>query len=326
MHEILLIGMGPTALSALESLLTQFKVTGIVRDLGGPDDPVTTRARELGIPLFVDVSPRGVEEVVGRLQPGLVVVSSYNRILKAELISRCPFINVHYGPLPRYRGRAVVNWAVINDECHTAVTIHQMAPELDAGNILFQELIPIRDNDTIESLYETLNEIQRRHLAETAARYMAGDRGRIQPQQESTYACSREPEDGLIDWCDSTRNIVNLVRALPRQYAAYTFLHGRQMMILKAEPSVQPMNFVGRVPGRVINIARTQGYVEALTGDGVLRISEVQFPGEPGTAAADAIKSVRNTLGLNQIEFLRRIQALEEHVAQLTAAGFKKIV
>src|SRR5690349_18689209 len=140
MHEVVLIGMGPTAPSALESLLTRFNVTGIIRDSIGPDDPVAARALQLGIELFPDVSPRAVEEVVTRLRPNLVVISSYHRILKAELIARCPFLNVHYAPLPRYRGRAVVNWAVINNESYAAISVHQLAPELDAGNVLFQRL------------------------------------------------------------------------------------------------------------------------------------------------------------------------------------------
>jgi methionyl-tRNA formyltransferase len=318
MHDVLLIGMGPTALSALESLLTRFKVTGIVRDSTGPEDPVAARALQLGIELFPDVSPRAVEEAVMRLQPNLVVISSYHRILKAELIARCPFLNVHYAPLPRYRGRAVVNWAVINNESYAAISVHQLAPELDAGNVLFQRLIPIRESDTIESLYETLNQIQREHLAETAAQFLAGECGTIQAEEEASYACSRVPEDGLIDWCDSTRNIANRVRALIPPYAAYTFFQGKQLMILKAEAVPQPKRFVGRVPGRVVNVARAEGYVEVLTGDGVLRISEVQFAGEPATAAANVIQSVRGTLGLSQIELLRRIEALEAEVVRLT--------
>jgi methionyl-tRNA formyltransferase len=320
MHETVLIGMGPTALSALESLLTRFKVTGIIRDSIEPDDPVAARARQLSIELFPDVSPRAVEEAVTRLRPNLVVISSYHRILKAELIARCPFLNVHYAPLPRYRGRAVVNWAVLNNEPCAAISIHQLAPELDAGNVLFQRLIPIRDTDTIESLYETLNEIQREHLAETAARFLAGERGMVQAEEEASYACSRVPEDGLIDWCDSTRNIINRVRALIPPYGAYTFFQGKQLMILKAEAVPQSKNFVGRVPGRVVNVARLQGYVEVLTGDGVLRISEVQFAGEPATVAANVIQSVRGTLGLSQIELLRRIETLEAEVARLISA------
>jgi methionyl-tRNA formyltransferase len=144
--RILLIGMGGTTPSALESLLAEFSVIGVVRDLSArtpSDEAVDKLARASRVTVFDDVAASAVDELVARLRPDCVVVSSYNRILKEQTLARCRFVNVHYSPLPRYRGRANVNWALINDEPAAGISIHVLAPNLDAGNILFQRLIPV---------------------------------------------------------------------------------------------------------------------------------------------------------------------------------------
>ena len=123
MANVLLIGRGPTAYSALESILEKFTVVGVVRRPRDVDDPVVALARKTDIPVFPDESPSGIDAVVSRLTPDAVVVSSYHRLLPAALLARCPFVNVHYAPLPRYRGVATVNWALINEEPCTAITI-----------------------------------------------------------------------------------------------------------------------------------------------------------------------------------------------------------
>jgi methionyl-tRNA formyltransferase len=163
MNGVLLLGMGPTALSALESLTPKFRVAGLVRSSQG-DDEVIERARTLGVPVHSDLSIEGVERSVIQSSPDCVVVSSYDRILPSRILGRCRFVNVHYAPLPEYRGRANVNWAIINSEPETAITIHVLAPGLDAGNILYQQSVPIGPDDTVEDLYKKLNEAQRQVL------------------------------------------------------------------------------------------------------------------------------------------------------------------
>jgi hypothetical protein len=122
-----------------------------------------------------DATVGGVRAAVAELQHDAVVVSSFNRILDAELVSQCPFINVHYAPLPRGRGRATVNWAIINDDATAAISIHHLVPGLDAGGILYQQTVPIGPDSTVATLYDELNEPQRR-IATIAA--IAGDRCR----------------------------------------------------------------------------------------------------------------------------------------------------
>ena len=171
--RVLLVGNGPTSLSALESLVERFTLVGIFRDVAadtqGKDD-VVRLAEQHRVPVYPQTDPATIHATVRQLRPDCVVVSSYNRILGRDILENCRFVNVHYATLPRYRGRACVNWAIINGESCTAITIHELAPGLDAGNVLFQRPVPIGESDTVTDLYRRLNELQRRHLGETVSR------------------------------------------------------------------------------------------------------------------------------------------------------------
>jgi len=325
MDKILLLGMGPTSLSALESLAAQFSVVGLVRETSLPsagDDEVVARARALEVPVFADVSPAGVEQAITETLPDCAVTSSYNRILRTSLLDRCRFVNVHYAPLPEYRGRANVNWAIINQEAAAAITIHVMAPGLDAGSILYQQRVPIGPDDTVEDLYATLNEIQREFLGKTVARYIRGYEGEPQDESAATYGCGRVPADGEIVWSDSTARIYALVRALAPPYPpAYTYLEGRQISIIRAAPVEQAPKYAGRIPGRVVSRSRRNGYVDVLTGDGVLRIHKMTADDHAGAPAAQFVESTRQTLGMRTADLLARIEDLEARLKQLAGPG-----
>jgi methionyl-tRNA formyltransferase len=317
MVNVLLIGIGPTALSALESLMSKCHVQGVVRN-AHIDDPVVNLAQQANILLFPDTSQKEIKSLILKLQPDCVVVSSYNQILPSSLIELSTFINVHYSPLPQYRGRANVNWAIINDEPCAAITIHRISPDLDEGNILFQQLIPIHMDDTISDLYDRLNQIQGQNLGDTVIKAFHGYAGIEQNNSEATYGCTRLPEDGEINWSASSRSIYSLVRALVAPFpGAYTYFQGRKLLIWQAKPVENPPVYVGRIPGRIIGRSKTEGFVDVLTSDGVLRIFEVQFAGKERTAAANIIKSVKSTLGLQTSELLNRIQNLEAQITKL---------
>jgi methionyl-tRNA formyltransferase len=167
-------------------------------------------------------------------------------------------------------------------------------------------------------LYQQLNEVQEQELGNTVIGYLNGYEGVPQDDREATYGCTRIPSDGELNWAWSTTKLHCLVRALvPPFPGAYTFLKGKHLTIWKAEPVENPPNFRGRVPGRVVGISRSKGYADILTGDGVLRIFEVQLQREGRTTATAVITSLRDTLGLRTIELLERIEALEQQVAEL---------
>lgn len=325
MDTVLLIGMGPTALSALESLAAKFRVAGLVRDARSPEggDEVVERARGLMVPVFSDLSLEGVERAVIQSRPDCAVVSSFDRILPSRVLERCRFVNVHYAPLPEYRGRANVNWAIINGEPETAITIHVIAPGLDAGNILYQQRVVIGPDDTVGDLYTKLNKVQRHVLAETVARHISGYQGEAQDETAATYGCTRVPDDGEINWSDSTRKIYALIRALAPPYpGAYTYVNARRITILRASPLVNTPRYVGRIPGRVVGRRSGQsGHADVLTGDGVLRIHEVMAGDSVALPASAFIGSTRQTLGLPTAELLARIELLESRLNSLDSKG-----
>jgi methionyl-tRNA formyltransferase len=309
---VLLVGQGLTAASALESLLARFLVVGLVRapSAEGPDPAIATAERN-GVRVLADTSLPAVWEAVRDLAPDCVVISSYDRLLPPSLLATCRFVNVHYAPLPAYRGRANVNWAIINGEPDTAITVHVLTASLDGGSILFQRRVRIGDDDTVADLYARLNELQRVHLADAVESHLHGDQGVRQDDAAATYGCSRLPGDGEIDWTGSTQTIYALVRALTAPYpGAFTHLGARRLVVWRARPATSPGRWVGRVPGRVVGLSDEAGWVDVLTGDGVLRLELVQPHGEDAQPAAEVIHSVRTTLGLRPAELLECLRLL----------------
>jgi methionyl-tRNA formyltransferase len=319
--RVFLVGFGSTSETALQSLSGHTVVVGLLRERNEAD-PAILLADRLQIPVIDPRQALGLEAVLEEAQPDCVVVSSYNLIIKPELLSRWIFVNVHYAPLPRYRGRASVNWSIINGEPSTAISIHLIDAGLDSGNILFQEEVAIRDTDTVSDVYQRLNEIQERHLGKTVFRVVNdGWRGTPQDHSSATYGCGRVPEDGEIHWTDPAPTIDRLVRALASPFpGAFTFLNGAKLSVLRSEPLPDPLTYAGRVPGRVLRVSRTEGWVDVFAGQGILRIHEVRAaPGEV-RKAADVFGSTRASLGLRSTDMLARIQGLADRLAQCEAA------
>jgi methionyl-tRNA formyltransferase len=319
--RVLLVGCGPTAAGALESLAERFTVVGVVRECG-PEatstDPVIVRARQLGAVVLTTATIAALEAAIEQLEPDCVVVSSFHRIIPQSLLGRCRFVNVHYAMLPRYRGRANVNWALINGEAITGISIHEIAPGLDAGNILFQYAIEIGAEDTVADLYRCLDDVQRRALGETVERFLEGDPGKPQDEVHASYGCTRLPEDGQIDWSAPSIEIDRLVRALARPFpGAFTYLEQKRLTVWRAARLAYAPRYDGRIPGRVVNVERSEGFVDVLTGDGMLRVIEVQLEGEAVAPAATVIRSVKATLGLRSGALLKRIEQLEARVVAL---------
>ena len=317
---MLLLGLGTTSLAALESLSERFDVVGIVRRPEPADDPCVVRASALGVPVVPDVSVAAVERLVATTRPDCVVVSSYDRILAEPLLARVPFVNVHYSALPQYRGRANVNWAIINGEVETAISIHVMAPGLDEGNILFQQATQIEPRASVGDLYDRLNGIQRRQLGPAVERFLDGYTGKEQDETQASWGCTRLPGDGAIDWTETTEAIDRLVRGVSEPFpGAFTHLDGRRVWVWRAEPVEQPRRYAGRVPGRVVGRSLDEGWVDVLTGDGVLRLMEIQLEDQERSDAASVIRSVKVSLGISLPGLLERIHALEGRVAELEA-------
>jgi methionyl-tRNA formyltransferase len=318
--DVVLLGDGPTALTALRSLAIRCRVVHVLRGLDQPNtDPVRAFAAANDIPVSDLQGLDQLSQLIVDLRPAAVVVSSFHRIIPAQILTSSRFINVHYSLLPQYRGRANVNWAIINGENAAGISIHLVLPELDSGNLLFQQAVAIAPEDTVTSVYKRLNAIQERELGRVVTGAIAGDQGIPQNAHQATYGCARVRDDGEIDWRQPTGVIDRLIRGLASPFpGAFTHLNTERLTIARASPLFDPPAYVGRVPGRIVGRSPTEGWVDVLTGDGVLRIFSILLStcGHP-CAPASVIRSTRFTLGLSRIDLLCRITALEDRIALL---------
>ncbi len=228
---------------------------------------------------------------------------------------------VHDSLVPEYRGFAPLNWAIINGETQTGVTLFSMAELMDGGDIVLQEAVPIGAHDTAPDVYESVCAATVRVILQAHDALKAGTLTRT-PQDYSvgSFTCSRTPADGLIDWNWSTARIYNMVRALAYPYTgAFTYYKNQKLLIWRAEPLNDLRHFVGRITGRVLAVDKASGTVDVLTGDGILRLWEVQWGGAPRQPAAELLKSVRERLGVDVPLLLERLHTLETRLAALEA-------
>jgi methionyl-tRNA formyltransferase len=270
----------PAGVVTLDPVARQ-KVSGGI-DLGVP-------ARQAGVPVFLtrNVNDAPCVDWIRRIAPDVLLVVGWTQLVREELL-RVPKVALgfHASLLPRYRGRAPINWALIHDERETGNTMIVLEPGADEGDIIAQRAIPIADGDDCATLYDKVAATEIEMLAEVLPLIEAGRMPRRrQDAALATVMPKRRPEDGLIDWSKSTRALYNWVRALTHPYpGAFTFLGGARVFVWKtmmaAGGGVAP-------PGTVR--ARSGAHPLAATGDGWLELVSVQREGEaegPGAAAA----------------------------------------
>lgn len=306
--RVVLVGLGPTTADALVGLSAETDLAVLVRT---GEDEVVAEARRLGVEVVDADTVAAVREVVARTRPDCVVVSSFHRILPADLVDAVPFVNVHYAPLPRLRGRATVNWAILNGHPEATISVHRLVPGLDAGGILHAEQVPIGPRSTVAEVYAALNRVQRTALPAAVRAVLAGEEGTAQDEASATYACTRTPEDGDIDWSATTVQVDRMVRALGPPYpGAFTWLGLQRLVLEEAEPVSDAPPWEGRVAGRVVRVDRAAGAVDVLTGDGVLRIHRVRDEAGESYPAATVVRSVKATLGLRVADLVVRLREL----------------
>ncbi len=204
----------------------------------------------------------------------------------------------HDSLLPEYRGFSPTVWAIINGEDHTGVTLFEMVEDFDAGQIIGQQRVPILPDDTIKKVIEQVTEAYLCLLEQHLPALLAGTATRT-PQDESsvTYTCKLLPEDFAIDWCATTESIYNLIRAVTSPYpGAHTILKGQTLRIWQARRLAQPKVYVGRIPGRVVEIRPGEGVI-VLTGDGALLLTQVQPEDGEALPADQVLNRISYTLG-----------------------------
>jgi len=257
--------------------------------------PVKEMALRHNIPVFQPQklrAPEAVEELRA-LAPDLIVVVAFGQILPKSVldIPRYGCINVHASLLPKYRGAAPINQAIIAGEAETGITTMLMDVGLDTGPMLLKRSLTIGPNETAGELHDRLCTVGGETMAATLQQLLHGE---LQPQEQdgsqSTYAGMLKKEDGRINWSQSALQIHNRIRGLAPWPGAYTFLHGEPLKL-----------YLTRVedgegePGTIL--APATDAVRIACGSGVLAVRELQLPGKKRLAAGDFLRGCQLPVG-----------------------------
>lgn len=242
--------------------------------------PVKGAAIRLGIPVYQPKKVRDPEcvEELRKYNADVMVVVAFGQILPKEILdmTRWGCINVHASLLPKYRGAAPIQWAIIEGEKVTGVTTMQMDEGLDTGDMIMKTEVPITEDETGESLHDKLAEAGAKLCVETLKAVEDGT-AVFEKQGESptAYAKMLDKKLGNIDWTQSAARIGRLVRGMNSWPSAYTYWNGKVLKIWKAKavPGVP-----GQEPGTVTAVGKNDFTVQ--TGDGGLQVFELQIPGK----------------------------------------------
>lgn len=291
------MGTPAFAVPSLKALIREHQVVGVFCQ---PDKPVGRHQNKLQppavkvcaldceIPVYQPEKLRDgtALAILKELNPELIVVAAYGRILPDGILALPPkgCVNVHSSLLPKYRGAAPINWAVINGETETGVTIMHMASELDAGDVILQQSTPIGPDEDAETLYGRLAGLGGELVVEAAARIEAGTAARVpQDPAQATLAPILSKALSPIDWTLPAQAVHNKIRGLlPWPAASTDIISGEPMKLYR---SSLPGQSTHARPGAIV--AANQQGIDIACGDGqLLRILELQPPGKKRMTAA----------------------------------------
>ena len=241
--------------------------------------PVKVVAEDLGIPVFQPVKIREAKDVLEKTEADVCVVAAFGQIIPASILHMKKYgcINVHASLLPKYRGAAPIQWAVIDGEKESGVTIMQMDEGLDTGDMLAKAIVPLDEKETGGSLFDKLSEAGGRLCVETLAKL---EKGEITPEKQgespTAYASMLDKKMGNIDWNKSAVVIERLVRGLNPWPSAYTHLDGKTLKIWACD--VLPQSASKGESGEILEVTKDAIHVQ--TGDGILVLREIQLAGK----------------------------------------------
>lgn len=238
-------------------------------------------ARERGIPVFTPDSVNTPEwrEKIAALAPDLILSVYYRHMIGTKILGlpRLGAWNLHGSLLPRYRGRAPINWAVLHGEPRIGMTLHRMVKGADAGAIVDQDGVDIDPRDTAEQAFRKVLPCARRVVARQIDALLAGT-ARETPQDETqaTYFGGRKPEDGRIVWTQRSGQIFNLIRAVTDPYpGAFVDVGGARLMVWWAEPATAATRDRRGAAGEILSVAP----LVVATADGALELTRTEWRG-----------------------------------------------
>jgi methionyl-tRNA formyltransferase len=240
-------------------------------------------------------------DLVAELKPDILVSFAYGKIFGPKFLGLFPLggINIHPSLLPKYRGPTPIPAAIINQDTETGITIQRLAAEMDSGDILVQEKLPLAGRETTANLSETMAQ-KAAELLPVALRGLAAGtlRAKAQDHNMASYCSIIEKEDGLINWNRSVREIDAEIRAFDPWPLSWTTHRDLRLLIHKAElwRGGAPEGETGKEPGEVLGKDKDMGIL-IQTGEGILAVSRLQYQGKKAMEWKAFLNGARNFLG-----------------------------
>lgn len=295
--KILFFGSDLFAKPALEALLhSKHQVLATITQADKPAGrgqkksacPIAEFAKEKNLNLF---QPSKIDEATIQkllnLKPDALVVVAYGKFLPASLIEAIPHqaVNIHPSKLPKYRGAAPMQWALLNGERKTGVTTLKVSQEMDAGDVYLQKETSIGDQEDFHALSERLSKMGANLLLETLQKMEAKELLAVpQDKSEVTFAPKLTKEDGHLQWSEKATSLYNKIRALNPWPGTFCRLGNKILKIFSAEIKPQTLH---RVPGTICNIDAS---ITVACGQDSLCLLEVQLEGKKRMSAAEFLK------------------------------------
>lgn len=299
--KVIFAGTAPLGIPTLRALSGKHEVLAVFTQPDRPagrglklrPPPIKEVALELGLPVYQPEKINREVETVQSLKPEVILVVAFGQFLSKRLLAVPPLgcINLHASLLPKYRGAAPIQWALINGETVTGLTTFLLTEEMDAGDILLQESIAISEEDTAVTLHEKLAQLGPGIVLRTLAGLENNTlMPRPQDHSQATFAPKIESKLGQIDWAQPARRIFNLVRGLAP--GAYTFFEGQLLKIYASQVVKSSSIFE---PGRVIDLGPKGPIVRC--GENALELIEVQPAGKRRMSGRDFVNGYKIQLG-----------------------------
>ena len=306
MMKIVFMGTPDFAVGALEAIIQAgHEITCVVTQPDKPKGrskemqfpPVKECALKHNLPVFQPVKIKTPEaiETLKTYAADIYVVAAFGQILSQEILDMPKYgcVNIHASLLPKYRGSAPIQWAIIDGEKETGVTIQQMNAGIDTGDILCTSVIPIAAKETGASLFDKLSSVGAELIVEALKQIEAGTLiPKPQDDSKATHAKMLTKALGEIDWTQSAVVIERLIRGLNAWPSAYTILRGKTLKIWEADviDSIQE-----QIPGTVVSV--TKDAIVVQTGEGALQLSNIQLEGKKRMTVKDFLLGYKVEVG-----------------------------
>ena len=303
MTKIVFMGTPAFSATVLEGLLTdeRYDIVAVVtqpdRAVGRKKEIRMTPVKEVALAhdlsIYQPEKLSGSEEMAQLMALGAdgIVTAAYGQFLPSKLLDSMDFaVNVHASLLPKYRGGAPIHYAIINGDAEAGVTIMEMVKEMDAGDMIAARSLPILDEDNVGTLFEKLAVLGRDLLLDTLPAYLAGEI-KPSPQDPSlvTFSPNILPEEEVLNWTKTNRQVFNQIRGMNPWPVAHTLLNGQRFKVYEAELCEGNGN-----PGEVIALTKKELLVAA--GEGALSLKVVQPAGKPKMSITDFLNGAGRQL------------------------------